>query len=342
MTKDNDVLKRLFDKAKKMENAGLDRIQALGIAQLEERVLKWPPKWGDNLNFLLYGDFKVPDLVLTYPSLGITVYPEKKVNTVIKGAMTVLEASIKVKEKNVPELINAIKKINLLLGTYTLHQWGNAGCGWWSFLIPGNMAGVVTELTYDGIDRSIACILNLTPKVRRKVEAALFWVREPQNLLLESYKSDVFRIYSSYWNAFECLVEAVNILQPYQTLSKPEKQAQIDKFIQNKNGFLTVEDVQKCYQDIVNPGFVGKASHALNICFGNAGNNYAKECFRLFPKNNRLYDIRNAINHGDFDAENPHELLRIESRLRRLWMINWRIFGCFIPFGAPLDSKQVV
>lgn len=54
---------------------------------------------------------------------------------------------------------------------------------------------------------------------------------------------------------------------------------------------------------------------------------------------NRLYDIRNAINHGDIDAENPTEILRVESRLRRLWMIVWRMFGLFVPFPAPADSR---
>jgi hypothetical protein len=54
---------------------------------------------------------------------------------------------------------------------------------------------------------------------------------------------------------------------------------------------------------------------------------------RLSPKEERLYDIRNAINHGDVDAENPNELLRLEARLRRLWLILWRMFGPFV--GAP-------
>lgn len=331
---------RMFERARELQGDGLDWLLANGIAWLEERVRQWPSAWGDDLRVLLYGDFLAPDSTLTYPSLGITVHPEKQQNTIIRGAMTVLEATIRVEEKSVPALIDAARKINLLLGTYTLHEWGNAGCGWWSWVTHDSGGSVSTKLTHDGIEQSTTAVLNLSPEVRRKVEAALFWVREPRNLFFESYRLDILRVYSSYWNAFECLVEAVNILRPSPTLSKPEKQAKIDDFVQERGGRLTADDVQKCYQNLVNPGFVGKASQALSVCFGSIGDRYTEECFRLSPQKDRLYDIRNAINHGDIDAENPNELLRVQARLRRLWMIVWRMFGYFIPFPTPTDSNE--
>jgi hypothetical protein len=87
----------------------------------------------------------------------------------------------------------------------------------------------------------------------------------------------------------------------------------------------------------VNPGFVGKASHALRECFPNEAETYIDECFKAEDRRKRLYDIRNAINHGEVDAENPDELIRIESRLKLLWMIVWRMFGRIVPFPAPVD-----
>jgi hypothetical protein len=201
---------RMFARARKLQGDGLDWLLANGIAWLEARVRQWPPAWGDDLRVLLYGDFQAPDSTLTYPSLGITVHPEKKDNTIIKGAMTVVEATVKVSEKSVPALIDAARRINLLLGTYTLHEWSNGGCGWWSWVTHDTGGGVLTKLTHDGIEQSSTAVLSLPAEVRRKVEAAMFWVREPRNLLLESYRPDVLRVYSSYWNAFECLVEAVN------------------------------------------------------------------------------------------------------------------------------------
>jgi hypothetical protein len=59
---------------------------------------------------------------LTYPSLGITVHPEKQNNTIIRGAQTLLKAIVKVQEKSVPALIETRKRINLLLDAYTLHE----------------------------------------------------------------------------------------------------------------------------------------------------------------------------------------------------------------------------
>jgi hypothetical protein len=157
--------------------------------------------------------------------------------------------------------------------------------------------------------------------------------------MMESYRPEALRLYSSYWNAFECLVEAVNLLKPRPTPPKTEKQAQIDDFINKRGPRLTAADVQECYHSIVNPGFVGKAAHALGVCFGTDGEGYVEECFRRSPQEDRLYNIRNAINHGDIDAENPHELIRVNARLPRLWMIVWRMFGRLVPFPTPADSK---
>jgi hypothetical protein len=75
------------------------------------------------------------------------------------------------------------------------------------------------------------------------------------------------------------------------------------------------------------------------VCLEEEADYYIRECFKLPRGQDRLYDIRNAINHGDIDAENPNELLRVEARLGRLWMIIWRMFGRLVPFPAPLDSQ---
>ena len=200
------LIERLSARAQELEGEGLEWTHAHGIAWLEERVRQWPVGWGDDLHALLYGDFTVPDATLTYPSLGITVHPENRTDTVIRGALTVLKATVKVQEKSVPAVIDAAKRINLLLGAYTLHEWGNAGSGWWSWVTHDRGGGIQTTLAHEGIEHSTAAILNLPEDARRQVEAALFWVREPRNLLLEQHRPDTLRIYSSYWNAFECLV----------------------------------------------------------------------------------------------------------------------------------------
>jgi hypothetical protein len=203
----------------------------------------------------------------------------------------------------------------------------------------GTPAGAISKLDSD-VNLTIATMVRLPREIRCKVEAALFWVREPGRSFLEFPRSSTLRTYSPYWNAFECLVEAVCVVRPAGRLSKTEKQARIDQHLQLSGGEMSVEQLQKLYREVINPGFVGRASHALIACFGEQqGGSYVEECFRLPKSEDRLYDIRNAINHGEIDAENPTELLRVESRLRRLWFIVWGMFGRIVSFPTPQDTS---
>lgn len=93
------------------------------------------------------------------------------------------------------------------------------------------------------------------------------------------------------------------------------------------------------YRTCVDEGVVGKASHALRTCFPEDAERYIDESFLWLPKERRLYAIRNAIDHGDIDADNLQELMQVEGRHRQLWMIVFRMLGKFIPFGAPADSS---
>ena len=139
--------------------------------------------------------------------------------------------------------------------------------------------------------------------------------------------------------AKECLVEAVCILRPPSgPLSKAQKKVAVEKFVHERGGSLTPGDIEYCYHSIVNPGFVGKGRQALMACFGSNGQRYIEECFTQPNEADRLYNIRNAINHGDIDAENPEELLRVEARLRRLFLIVLGMFGRLVPFPYPLDA----
>lgn len=328
-----------LERARELHGQGFDWGQAWGHAWLEHRIRAWPSGWGDDLQILIFGDFEPPKTDLHIHPLGITIHPEKLENTVIRSAMCVLKATVKVEEKSVPALIDAVRRINVLLGAWTLVTWGNSACRWWSWVTHDTGGGVHNSIAHEDLNRAISGVLHLPQPVRQRVDAALYWIREPRNLLMEFHRNELLRTYVAYWNAFECLVEAVNILKPQQKLSKSEKQQKIDDFVAERSGKLTTSDIQKCYQEIVNPGLVGKASHALRVCFGDDAGKYIDECFRLADGDDRLYNIRSAINHGEVDAENPEELIRIESSLHRLWMIVWGMFGRIVPFPAPVDSK---
>lgn len=339
MTGKADFHERLFKRTKELQFEGLDWLRASSIAWLEERIRQWPAAWGDSLQVLIYGDFKPPEKDVDIPSLGIVIHPEKQEKTVIRTAYCVLKATVQIKEKSIEALVDASQRINVLLGGHTLVEWGNGARGWWSWVTHDTGGGTITKLDHKDLPLAIESIQKLPHKVRQKVDAALYWVREPKSTFLESHKSDLLRVYSAYWNAFECLVEAVNILRPRKKLTKAEKQQIIDKFADNNFGKFTPALIDECYKSVVNPGFVSKAMHALTVCFEKEAQDYISECFRLESKKDRLYEIRNSINHGSVDAENPHELIWISSRMTRLWMIVWRMFGRLILFPAPLDSK---
>src|SRR5215475_14366699 len=101
----DEFAERLFSRAKELSEDGFDSMRAHGIAWLEERIRQWPSGWGDDLNVLIYGDFKQPQTTIDLPHLGIVVFPEKLTDTVIRNAMTVLKATVKIKEKSVPALL---------------------------------------------------------------------------------------------------------------------------------------------------------------------------------------------------------------------------------------------
>lgn len=324
---------------RELQDEGLEWLQAVDKAEREYLIGKWPGTWGDDLHVLIYGDFKPPNADLHFPRLGITVLQEPRENTVIRSAMTVLTAVVAVKEKTIPAVLEALRRVEVLLGTWTLVQWGNAGCGWWCFIMSrfASGGGVISDFDADGWERAAQGVLMLREPVRRRVEAALYWIREPQRLISESHRTIVLRKYSAYWNAFECLVEAVCLVRRPPRPGKAEKQRLLDKYVGQHGHRLTLADVEHCYREIVNPGFVGKAMHALEVCFGKDAGRYIEECFRCRDRSTRLYEVRNAINHGDVDAQNPDEVSRVQARLRRLWMVVWGMFGRLVPFSYPLD-----
>ena len=331
-------LNPLLDRVRTLEQEGFDSGESWGRALLEHRIDQWPTGWGEDLHILIYGDFKRPETELYVEPLGIKVLPEKLEKTIVQSAMCVLKAIVEVEGKTVDALIDAARRINILLGTWNLVTWGNSAIGWWSLVTHSGGGGVLEPLNHEDLDRALNAALQLQSPLRQKVDAALYWIRKSRNSVSEFYRSDLLNTYASYWNAFECLVEGVCMIRPQLKLSRSEKQARLDEFIAKRSGKLTPGDIQECYNEIVNPAFKGKASHALRECFGDSAQGYINECFESSTPRGSLYDIRNSINHGEVDAENPEELIRIEARLNKLWIILWGMFGRLLPFPAPLDT----
>ena len=317
--------------------SGLREGHARGLAQLELRISGWPPEWGNDLRILIYGDFDTPLGELEFPNLGITIDPINLTKSFITSAMCVVAARVSVSEKSVSGLADATARIDTLLGVLAALDWGNSGSGWWSHITHGSIAGSAPRLERDRARNVVDALQKLPVPVAQKVRAALYWIREPRLLLKERHRSDVLRVYSGYWNAFECLVEAICLLRPQPKAGQGEKQAKIDAFFATTDRKLDAASISECYNEIVNPSFVAKATYALAVCFPDSVDRYGMECFRMKPEQDRSYNIRNAINHGAVDAGNPSELLRVEDRHKRLWMIVFGMLGSLVPIDRPLD-----
>ena len=318
----------------------MDFGQACQKAQLERNIKNWPSAWGDKVLVVVYGDFAAPSKDVVLPALKIIIDHENKSGTKFKSAQCVLDIWIEVDEKSISAVMDALRRLNIFLGMWVLSG-GCRACGWFSFLVhgligPGAAFSVGVGTNIGSLDPVCRTVLNLPIHVRQKICAALYWVRSPKNLSMDHYlyENDLLIVYSSYWNAFECLVDAVEMIKPQQSLTRSQKQEKIDEFISQQNaihGRLTAEDIQNCYTNIVNPGFRGKAINALTVCFADP-TQYIRECFDMPEKRDNLYQIRNAIDHGDIDAENPDEMIRVEWRLSKLYPIILEMFIWFFKY----------
>ena len=333
-------IERYFGRKRELEETGLGKIEAGEIASLELKIEQWPESWGDDLKVLIYGDFAPPEGDVDLPALGITVHSEKLKSTSMRSAITVLRATVTIEEKSLDALIDASRRLDLLLGTWSLVRWGNSAVGWrlpWLIDQGGGADGSPFDRSIDDVQTVLARLSEYPPDTQRKLRAALYWVQRARPLMLESERTDVLDTFVAYWTAFESLVEAVCSLRPPESLSRQEKQEHIDDRLNERRNRLSLGDIEELYRSVMNPGFVGRASHALAVCFGDAARGYIDECFHISLAKDRLYDIRNAISHGEADPQDLTELYRIEDKLQRLWMIVWGMFGRLLPFKAPVD-----
>jgi hypothetical protein len=362
-TRDADQFFRVRDeRMAELQARGLPDAHAWSLATLEYRISQWPSDWGDDLVILIYGDFRPPDSALSFSDLGITIEAGAVEGHLIKSALCTVKARVTMKERTVSGLSDAAQRINTLLGITAAIGLGNSGNGWCSQVIHGSLAGMYSDFQVEKVERAVAHLNQFSPEVNRKIRAALYWIREPRQMMMEGYKSDVLRVYAGYWNAFECLVEAVCSLRPAEKVSKSEKQARLDQFLADRRyrlnpsdlaqsdeltidpgfsrsaSYLTADVISECYRTFIDPGFVAKASHAIRVCFQDRADVYITECFKCQPKEDRLYNIRNAINHGDINTDDLEELIRVEAKHSRLWKIVFDMLHLFIPIDGSVDG----
>jgi hypothetical protein len=271
-------IERRFARVRELQAQGLDFIQASGLADLENRLEHWPPAWGNNLLVLIYGDFQPPKEDVAFPDLGIRMGAQKREGTIISDALIVLDAYVSVEDRSITSVLDAVRRINVFMGAWALTDWAHGYRGWWCYLMHGGIGGVMGEIDPAAIEVAVKGVLGLRADVRRRIDAALYWIRATRRLVRNSHHDAILQLYADYWNAFECLVEAVALAIPPPKPTRAAKQAQIDAFV-SMHPHLTASDLTELYQQIVNPGFVGKAQYALRVCFKDEADRYIHECF---------------------------------------------------------------
>jgi hypothetical protein len=221
--KTDEWIKRQFARVEALEATGMERGHAFSLASLEQKIEEWPKEWGHDVHVLIYGDFAAPKDEINIRSLGVRVLPKPRKGTIIRGALMVVDAIVSNEERSVAGLIDVRRRMNSLLGMWFLKDWGHGAVDWWCSLTHGPFAGVSLHSLTSEVDNMSAAVLQLPTEVQRRIRAALYWVREPRELFMQSYKSDSLRVYAGLWNAFECLVDAVELLRPQSKPALPER-----------------------------------------------------------------------------------------------------------------------
>jgi hypothetical protein len=320
------LIDQLIQRAKEYEARGYEHSHAFGLAHFEAKIESWPTAWGEDLVALLYGDFNPPAAPLVFERLGITVDPEKLEGTIVVTARTVLRARVTVKGKTVAEVKDAVRRLNLLVGTLSYTNQG-APIRWWCYLTAGSGGGIHYVLGENDPGGLLALVDLLPPATRTHLTAALYWLREPRGMQSEYSRSDHLAVYAGYWNAFECLVAAADTLAAHDRRTRTEKNNAITDRLEAAGGRLDVSQLQALYREVVDPGFRAKAEHAIRLCTGEHASRLISQCFAHVPAEHSLYNLRNSINHGAVDVDDPETAMLIDSRFPDLFTLVFLMCG---------------
>lgn len=311
---------------------------AFQTAFLERQIQQWPTAWADNLEVLVYGDFSAPTAPLAFPTLGVTILPEPVSGSVIK-TRTVLKAIVAVPSKSVDGLFDASGRINRVLGILNFQSWGNGHIGWWSLITHGGGAGVGYGLEFDATPLHISRAASLPDSVRLHFDAALLAARGARRPLFEfTTEFPQVHAYLAWWDAFESFVRAWNSLAPQPSIDEKEARRLIAASIAEGGGTMSPSRLRELYQQL-NPSFPQLARRALGACYGLEAPHYISECFSKPAKSERLYQIRNRLKHGSANITDPLELMLIEARLHKLWLLVWGMYRRLLGVGGPVDEE---
>jgi hypothetical protein len=325
-------LQELLTKIEQIDRLQTARQPISGILEqvrLQEQIAAWPEEWGDYLHVSLFGAIDVTSDV-TIPELGIEVSSQREMGTFVFHNFWTFPCRIKVPSKDWEGVSDAITRLESFL-----NAWHIATCR--SGATPTLGAGSAIHYYCSLLSAPYAVLSQLVEEIPQiklfldgcnrhgeqiyfKIMRAAWWMRQARHDLLSGAPNiSIFSLYSSYWNAFECLVDVACKLIPPKQLSQADKTKQLQQYFSALTRSPEPEDILLCYNNIVNPGFRHKVQHVFSLIIDKeAGDRLYSECFTKDPEADRLYRIRNDIDHGNIAEYDMNTRIRVLNGLERL------------------------
>lgn len=141
---------------------------------------------------------------------------------------------------------------------------------------------------------------------RPRIASALWWYRK--GCAAANYS--LFESYTAYWNCLEIMCSVSG--------NKIKKGTTVDEQIQgylNSKKSIRAGDILHCFNNFVNYSIAQQMKDALKDLIGEEqGTECIYQCFEIKPENNRLYQIRNDINHGNIRENSAEDYQRVYLR----------------------------
>ena len=147
---------------------------------------------------------------------------------------------------------------------------------------------------------------QLDANERKKLAGALWWYRKA---CTANYYS-LFDGYTAYWNCLEILCGVAG-----NKINKgPSIDAQIQEYLKGKE-IITAGNISEFYNRFVNYSIKEQMKDALKDMLGDdQAPQIIYQCFEISPEKDRLYQIRNDINHGNIRENSGIDYHRVHSR----------------------------
>lgn len=154
---------------------------------------------------------------------------------------------------------------------------------------------------------------QLSTEDRKKLASVLWWYRKASSTAYYS----LFDSYTAYWNCLEILC-GVSGSKSNQGKDIDNK---IETYLKNKKK-ITSGHILHCYNNFVNYSIKEQMKDALKNMMGDEqASEVIYQCFEIKPEEERLYQIRNDINHGNIRENSGKDYENIYFRRMLLWDI---------------------